>query len=150
MSQGRDTKFDEHRSARILSDLAAGLTRKCAAARAGIHSRTLDNWVSRGKRGEEPFAAFYASIKKAEHDAEARCVGLILKTAEGTWQCAAWYLERKHPESWGASREMIAELRRAMKEVEKMRDELRKEIHKTRKPKDKTMAGRAFTSPSSN
>lgn len=45
---------------------------------------------------------FWQAVKKAEAEAEATAVLQIRKAAsEGTWQAAAWYLERKHREKYG-------------------------------------------------
>lgn len=44
----------------------------------------------------------WQDIKKAESQAEAKAVDIIHQIAEeGTFQAAAWYLERKFPKKWG-------------------------------------------------
>lgn len=44
----------------------------------------------------------WQDIKKAESEAEAKAVDIIHQIAEeGTFQAAAWYLERKFPKKWG-------------------------------------------------
>ena len=44
---------------------------------------------------------FWRDVKKAEAEAEAAAVLQIRKAAnEGTWQAAAWYLERKFKDRW--------------------------------------------------
>lgn len=111
-----ETKFTDERQASILKDLADGQTRACAAERAGIGERTLARWVSKGRRGEEPYAAFVAAIKKAERDAEAEAVNDIRQAGKKNWTARAWWLERKFPESWGKDaielREIVAEWRK--------------------------------------
>ena len=45
---------------------------------------------------------FWQDIKKAEAEAEAEALNIIHQIAkEGTFQAAAWYLERKFPSKWG-------------------------------------------------
>lgn len=45
---------------------------------------------------------FSAAIKEARATSEVHAVGLIRKAAEdGSWQAAAWYLERSMPAKWG-------------------------------------------------
>jgi transposase len=116
---GRDTKYDAERAGIILRVIARGNTRANAAGQAGICERTLRSWVARGNRGEAPFAAFAAALKKAERKAEGRMVGVIRRAAPTTWQAAAWWLERKFPEAWGKDteilREMLADYRKRKK-----------------------------------
>ena len=45
---------------------------------------------------------FWEAVKKSEAEAEASAVLHIKKAAnDGTWQAAAWYLERKYKDRWG-------------------------------------------------
>ena len=47
------------------------------------------------------FFEFCEEVKKAEAEAEAAAVVQIkAAAASGTWQAAAWYLERKHKDRW--------------------------------------------------
>ena len=47
------------------------------------------------------FWEFWEAVKKSEAEAEASAVLHIKKAAnEGTWQAAAWYLERKYKDRW--------------------------------------------------
>lgn len=53
---------------------------------------------------EAAYFQFWRVIKKAEAEAEAAAVLHIKQAAQdGTWQAAAWYLERKHKDRWGKS-----------------------------------------------
>ncbi len=96
------TKLTRQRQEIILETIREGASDKAAAARAGIDRTTLYNWLERGKQGEEPFSTFSTTLEKAKADREAKFVGFIRQAAEdGTWQAAAWYLERTDPEHYG-------------------------------------------------
>lgn len=112
---GRPTKLTDEIQQKILQALAAGNYQDTAAAYAGISTSTFYNWLERGKTerirvaaGEKPkkteeiFVEFVDAIESARAQAEVRSVALIQKAAnDGTWQAAAWYLERSHPQRWG-------------------------------------------------
>lgn len=82
-NRGRDTRYTPERHDKIVADLSAGLTRECAAKRAGIGVRTLATWISKGKKGVLPYSALTADLKKAEADAEALSVQTIRRVGLG-------------------------------------------------------------------
>lgn len=93
---GRAIQRDEARE-RVCTALAAGNTRRAACAFAGISEDTLANWLRR-------HSDFAEAVKKAEGDAEVRNVAIISRAAQqGTWQAAAWWLERRYPHDYGRS-----------------------------------------------
>lgn len=52
--------------------------------------------------GEIGLWHFWQGVKKAEAYAESEAIGMIQTAAnQGTWQAAAWWLERKHRARWG-------------------------------------------------
>jgi hypothetical protein len=81
--------------------IRAGNYRDVAAASVGISRSTLIEWLTRGARGEQPYATLAAAVEKADAMAEVRDVVMIGKAAELHWQAAAWRLERKNPKRWG-------------------------------------------------
>jgi hypothetical protein len=90
----RPLTYSPERAQRITQALAAGNTRRAAAAGGGISEDTLARWVRR-------YAGFAEAIKSAEAEAERAHVGNIVRAAaEGTWQASAWWLERRRPEDW--------------------------------------------------
>ncbi|HKD34034.1 MAG TPA: hypothetical protein VKB73_11335 [Gaiellaceae bacterium] len=98
-----------------MSALAAGNTRQAACHYAGISDETLANWM----RGS---LEFLERVKKAEADAEVRMVAQVARAAqEGTWQAAAWWLERRRPEDYGRRDRVEVTLRR---EAERLASEL--------------------------
>jgi hypothetical protein len=89
-------ELDEARRARMLAALEAGATLRIAAAAAGVSESTLRRWRDRG--GDDELQA-----------AEARGALLALQAIRaaatgphpGTWQAAAWLLERRYPAEYG-------------------------------------------------
>lgn len=112
---GRPSMFTEERRNKIIEYLTAGNYIDTACAAAGISTTTYYNWMERGKNerdritatssdplpDEAPYLEFVASIERAHADAEARNVAIIQKAAiTGTWQAAAWWLERTRPKKY--------------------------------------------------
>ena len=98
----RPTKLDDLTQRRITDALKAGNTRANAARMAAIAPSTLRDWERRGESGDPEFSAFSAAVKKADAEAEAAMVAVIHGAAQtGTWQAAAWFLERRRHRAWG-------------------------------------------------
>jgi hypothetical protein len=87
--------LEDGRVITILTALASGNTRTAAAAYAGINRGTFYKWLERRP-------SFARAVEKAEADAEVRAAATVLKAAQkGTWQAAAWWLERRRPADYG-------------------------------------------------
>ena len=98
---GRPTKYGPDTAKMIADAIAAGVPKRHAAIRAGITEDTLAAWCKR-------YSDFSAAIKKAEADAVARNVALIQQAASsGTWQAAAWWLERRHPDDFARTEKQV-------------------------------------------
>jgi transposase len=99
------TKLTPEVQDRIVAALRAGNYQETAAAYAGISAKTFYEWLNRGESEEpkeEAFRNFREAVEKAKADAEVRDIALIDKAAhDGSWQAAAWKLERKFPNRWG-------------------------------------------------
>lgn len=88
---GRRSKATDARKDALLNALRAGNTRQAAAAFAEISRMTFYRWL-------ESDATFRDSVEKAEADAEVRFASHVARAAtNGTWQAAAWWLERRRP-----------------------------------------------------
>ena len=102
---GRPTKLTPEVQDKIVNALRAGNYQETAAKYAGISDKTFYEWMRRGESDdpkEAIFVEFRQAVEKAKSDAEVRDVALIDKAAsDGTWQAAAWKLERKYPHRWG-------------------------------------------------
>lgn len=91
---GRPSKKRDAVKEAILAALRAGNTRTAAAAAAGVHRDTLRVWVQ-----DDP--AFSVSVEKAEAEAEKRFLRVVEDAAvAGTWQAAAWWLERRRKDEY--------------------------------------------------
>jgi transposase-like protein len=99
----RPTKFTEETRAAILAQISKGAAYELACAAARVSYQTFRNWMERGenaKRGE--FLEFFEAVKEAEAEAAAGWLDEIDKAAEkGSWQAAAWKLERRYPHLYG-------------------------------------------------
>jgi transposase len=100
---GRRTKLNDEVQAIIVGALRAGNYVETAAQAAGITKVTLYEWLKRGE--EEPesiYADFANAVEKARAESEQRDIGIIDRAAhDGSWQAAAWKLERRFPQRWG-------------------------------------------------
>lgn len=88
-------KLDEGRRKRLLAALEAGATLRMAAAAAGVSEDTLARW-------RKADADLQADIETAEARGAVRALEVIqAAAAAGTWQAAAWMLERRYPADYG-------------------------------------------------
>lgn len=95
------SKLTKETQANICKLIRAGVPYKHAAKAAGISEATFYAWMKMGReksRGKYP--EFLESVKKAEAESVAEAVARIRKSAEKSWQAAAWWLERRHPEDF--------------------------------------------------
>lgn len=101
----RPTKLTKQVKEAILLAVTSGAYLGMAANHAGISESTLHLWMARGERGESPFSEFSVSLKKAQADVRLRCLAQIMQAAnDGTWQAAAWFLDRTDREHFGRQR----------------------------------------------
>jgi len=88
---------------RIVKALHAGNYQETAARYGGIGESTFYKWMARGL--EEPdskYGKFREAVENAKAASEVNDVALITQASNnGTWQAAAWKLERKFPQKWG-------------------------------------------------
>lgn len=108
---GRPTKLDDETADRICEAVSLGSPLYLAARAGGIDPETLRAWKARGRKGEQPYSAFLGRLKVAEAVGVTAALTVIRKAAsEGTWQAAAWILERRYPKVFGR-RDVRAELK---------------------------------------
>jgi len=98
---GRPTSYTEEKHKIIVNVLSTGAQIKTAAAMAGIQPSTIWLWNKKGKTGKNKYNKFSIDIEKSIKSVEVVSLNAIRKAIDkGTWQAAAWMLERKFPEQW--------------------------------------------------
>ena len=98
---GRPTKLTPEVEEKIVSLVRAGNYPEVAAQAAGIDPRTYYRWMEKGENGTAPYGQFRHAVKEAQAAAESHAVTIIRKAAmDGSWQAAAWFLERSKAERW--------------------------------------------------
>ena len=109
------TKLTDPKFIRLIEALKSGNYMDTACLYAGLVESTVYRWIKIAEEAEAALAEgvqpnedtqqvmdLAAAVKQARAEAETRNVFLISKAAnEGTWQAAAWWLERTAPRKWG-------------------------------------------------
>jgi hypothetical protein len=100
---GQPTKLTAEVQDKIIEAIKMGNYQETAAAYAGIAQSTFYHWMERGRNEPDSiYSEFMEAVEKAKAQSEVRDVTLIEKAAtDGSWQAAAWKLERKFPQKWG-------------------------------------------------
>lgn len=101
---GRPSKLTAETQDRIVQAIQAGNYMEIAAQYAGISKNTLYRWLAMADDPdvEDRYRDFRDAVESARAASEVRNVALIQRAAnEGTWQAAAWYLERTAWQRWG-------------------------------------------------
>ena len=93
--------------ARIEADLGAGIPVAVAAQRANVSRRSLHRWLSDGRvtrpppTAPPPLVTDDRPLPELLAEAEPDLIEAIDRAAQrGSWQAAAWYLERAFPDRW--------------------------------------------------
>lgn len=108
MATGRRSKLTPQLTKEFCQALHDGLTFAGACDLVGISRGTFFEWMQRGE-GTHPdrpqtqaHADFADAVKVARAARDRRYVKVIEKAAEdGTWQAAAWFLERTNRKEYG-------------------------------------------------
>ena len=87
---------------RLIDAKRIGSSNADACAFASIHERTFYLWLKRGKAAKKgKYFEFVERLKKAESQAVVASLATIQQAAKkGTWQAAAWFLERTRPHQY--------------------------------------------------
>lgn len=105
-----NTLLNEERIERIVRAIKVGATYELSAKYAGVSPSTLSRWLRIGRKqdsqGVEPeddiHCNLWHAVQEAEGYAAYEWLAKIEKAAaEGTWQAAAWKLERRYPDDYG-------------------------------------------------
>ena len=100
---GRPSKLTPETVQKICENIRLGLRYNDAALAAGVSYSAFNLWRNKGKDQKSgKYVEFINALKRAEAEGERALVARIQKAAQGgTWQAAAWILERRHREKWG-------------------------------------------------
>lgn len=111
MAGGRPSKLSEEVKETLVEGIEAGLPYKLACEAAGIGYSTFRDWMKnaekiaagegKGIRNQAELLKFSEDVKRAEAEGAKTLMALIWSAAsEGTWQAAAWILERRHKQDF--------------------------------------------------
>lgn len=114
---GRPSLLKPELQDKIVELIRLGNYAEDAAGACGISRTTFFIWMARGKQeaerlkmipnaepkpNETPYLDFMNAVEKARDEATTRNVAIIQKSAaQGTWQAAAWWLERTRQSTFG-------------------------------------------------
>jgi transposase len=100
----RQTKLTPEVQALIVEAIRNGNYMETAAQAVGVHKGTLYRWIEQADDPEasDIYRAFRDAVESARAEAEKRDLDIITRAAhDGSWQAAAWKLERRTPQRWG-------------------------------------------------
>lgn len=87
---------------RFCDAIRSGSTIELAAKYAGITPATYYTAIQHARNGEPEWASLLDEVEVAEGSAAVAMTAVIRKAAvDGTWQAAAWMLERRYPKMYG-------------------------------------------------
>lgn len=119
--RGRETKLTKKVQDTVCEMLRLGMYRCDACAIAGIAYVTMAKWIRLGKKaGKGPHHQFYIAVKKSEAEAIAERVERVRAAGQegpNKWQADAWWLERRHPEKFGAQSREIQQIKKELAEI---------------------------------
>lgn len=106
---------NDPKTKQLLAALAAGHYIERSASLAGLNQATVHSWIGKGKaartkldegkkltKREQQWLEIGEAIEKARNAAAHRALSTITQAmSTGTWQAAAWYLERTDREHYG-------------------------------------------------
>ena len=96
-------KLTDEVQAIIVNALKNGLSNAAAASLARISEPTFYNWYNKGAEAKSgKMKDFHDAVDNARDVAQANYENVIASAAnDGTWQAAAWWLERRRPQQYG-------------------------------------------------
>lgn len=99
---GRPTKLTQDIQDKIVDAILAGNYQDAASRYVGIDPATFYRWMQKGDGADDQYGEFREAVENAKAAAEVENVAIIRMAArDGTWQAAAWWLERTRPQKFG-------------------------------------------------
>jgi hypothetical protein len=96
------SKLTPELQSQICGYVNGGVPIPTACGACGISWNTVQTWLRKGRDGEKPYAEFVAALNQAKNRWEAAAAIRVTKAADKDWKAAAWMLERRRHEIWGA------------------------------------------------
>ena len=95
---GRPTKFTSEIKAKLIYAIEKGAPYELACNYARIDYTTVLNWKKKADIEKEPeYIEFFKDLREAEGKISLKWLDVLDKAMDdGTWQAAAWKLERRH------------------------------------------------------
>jgi transposase len=118
----RPSKLTDAVITKLAEAIRLGATYEIACKYAGVTYQTLRNWIIDGETAREGSAArnLRDKLEEAEGRGAVQWLAVIEKAAkEGTWQAAAWKLERRYNKDYGNRTTVDFNLRQEVKELAK-------------------------------
>ena len=105
-------KLTDEVQAIIVNALKNGLSNAAAASLARISEPTFYNWYNKGAEAKSgKMKDFHDAVDNARDVAQANYENVIASAAnDGTWQAAAWWLERRRPQQYGKKEKIEADV----------------------------------------
>jgi hypothetical protein len=99
------SKYNAERHQKIIELILSGNTRTTSFAAAGVHPDSAFLWLKYARERPDDYPEYVELLQDIEH-AEAlveseKVAQVKLAADNGTWQAAAWWLERRKPKDWG-------------------------------------------------
>ncbi len=96
----------------IVGALESGCSRQGASGIARITSRTLYNWLERGRNGEGMYVDLLHDVEAAEAKVEEEMVQCVKIAAKrGEWRASQFWLERRRKKEWDPKHEHVPDNR---------------------------------------
>lgn len=123
----RHPPLDDETRVTIVEALRRGHFLETAAALAGCTTAQVRRWLRLGAQEDSEFHRFAVEARIAVAESEDAIIGLLRGAAEaGDLKAVTWYLERRHPERWGAKVQHIVtqEVDAILERIESLEAEL--------------------------
>lgn len=105
------SKLTPELQAEVIQLLEEGFSDKMMCEAVGIVQSTFYHWLQQGEEATRgKFQVFLESVKRARGNVYRISLEKIRREADNTWQCAAWYLERRHRSEFGKHEHQVHEV----------------------------------------
>jgi hypothetical protein len=108
-ARGRPTAYTAELGEQLCKLVGLGVPIGVACRAEGIGKRTLYRWREFGAAGREPYVGFVRKLNRSLAKAEAAITLHVVRAAQRDWRAGAWWLERRHPQRYGAKQTLRLE-----------------------------------------